>query len=65
MLKTPIKAAHGRPQVRPTMVFTIGHSTRSIEAFIDMLKARSKAIGRCADDPAFQAQSTIQSRCFA
>ena len=39
MLKTPIKAAHGRPQVRPTMVFTIEHSTRSIEAFIDMLKA--------------------------
>jgi uncharacterized protein (DUF488 family) len=39
MLKTPIKAAHGRPQVRPTMVFTIGHSTRSIETFIDMLKA--------------------------
>ena len=39
MLKTPIKSAHGRSQVRPTMVFTIGHSTRSIETFIDMLKA--------------------------
>src|SRR5665213_2784055 len=39
MLKTPTKSAHGRSQVRPKMVFTIGHSTRSIETFIDMLKA--------------------------
>jgi uncharacterized protein (DUF488 family) len=39
MLKTPIKTAHGRSRVRPTLVFTIGHSTRSIETFIEMLKA--------------------------
>jgi uncharacterized protein (DUF488 family) len=39
MLKTPIKTAHGRSRVRATLVFTIGHSTRSIETFIEMLKA--------------------------
>jgi uncharacterized protein (DUF488 family) len=39
MLETPTKSAPGRSRPRPTMVFTIGHSTRSIEAFIDMLKA--------------------------
>src|SRR5678815_3165817 len=39
MRKTPIKSPHGRSQVRPTMVFTIGHSTRRVETFIDMLKA--------------------------
>src|SRR6185437_12386667 len=39
MLKTLINTAHGRSRVRPTVVFTIGHSTRSIETFIEMLKA--------------------------
>jgi uncharacterized protein (DUF488 family) len=39
MSKTPAKAA--------TKVFTIGHSTRSIEAFIDMLKGH--AVQRVAD----------------
>ena len=39
MLKTLIKSAHRKSRIRPTMVFTIGHSTRSIETFIDMLKA--------------------------
>src|SRR5579864_2541315 len=31
----------------------------------DAQGSRSKAIGRCSDDPAFPAQSTIQSRCVA
>ena len=39
MLKTPIKTAEGRSHVRRALVFTIGHSTRSIETFIEMLKA--------------------------
>jgi uncharacterized protein (DUF488 family) len=39
MLKSLIKSAHRKSRIRPTMVFTIGHSTRSIETFIDMLKA--------------------------
>lgn len=39
MLKTPIKPTHGRSHVRRALVFTIGHSTRSIEIFIEMLKA--------------------------
>ncbi len=40
-MKTPAKSKHG------TKVFTIGHSTRSIEEFIDMLKAH--AVERVAD----------------
>jgi uncharacterized protein (DUF488 family) len=39
MLKTPIKTTHGRSHVRRALVLTIGHSTRSIETFIEMLKA--------------------------
>jgi uncharacterized protein (DUF488 family) len=39
MLKTPIKTAEGGSRVRRALVFTIGHSTRSIETFIEMLKA--------------------------
>jgi uncharacterized protein (DUF488 family) len=40
MLKIPINRPHGRSPVRRVLVFTIGHSTRSIETFIEMLKAR-------------------------
>src|SRR6185312_590715 len=47
MLKTPMKSPHGSLQVRLTMVFTIGHSTRSIEIFIEMLKAHG--VKRLAD----------------
>lgn len=39
MLKTPTKSAQGKSQGRPAIIFTIGHSTRSIEIFIGMLKA--------------------------
>ena len=39
MRKTPTKRAHGRSGIRPTTILTIGHSTRSIGTFIQMLEA--------------------------
>ncbi len=39
MLKTPTESAHGRSATRPATVLTIGHSTRSIEMFIETLQA--------------------------
>jgi len=39
MRKAPTKSAHGRSGASPTMILTIGHSTRSIGTFIQMLQA--------------------------
>src|SRR5579872_3226604 len=43
--------------------WTLDSKYRNI--YRDAQGSRSKAIGRCSDDPAFPAQSTIQSRCVA
>jgi uncharacterized protein (DUF488 family) len=39
MRKTPTKKALSRSGTRPTTILTIGHSTRSIGTFIQMLEA--------------------------
>ncbi len=60
MLKTSTKSTHANSKARPTMVFTIGHSTRSIEAFIEMLEAHGikrlvdvRSIPRSRHNPQF------------
>lgn len=39
MRKTPTKSAHSRSGNGPTTILTIGHSTRSIATFLQMLQA--------------------------
>jgi uncharacterized protein (DUF488 family) len=39
MLKTPATSARGRLRARPAVVFRIGHSTRSIDTFVEILQA--------------------------
>ena len=39
MRKLPTKSAHGRSGTRRTTILTIGHSTRSVGTFIQMLEA--------------------------
>ena len=62
MPKTPARAAHN------TKVFTIGHSTRSIEAFIDMLKGHGvrhladiRTVPRSRHNPQFNREALSES----
>ena len=39
MRKAPTKSAHSKSRTSPTTILTIGHSTRSVGTFIQMLEA--------------------------
>ena len=68
MLKTPTMSAPGRSHVPPTVFYTIGHSTRSVETFIEMLEAHGvtrlvdvRTIPRSRHNPQFNRDSLAET----